>query len=43
MNITFILGNGFDLNLNLQTDYKSFYNFYIGLPNKGKYSASIAK
>lgn len=43
MNITFVLGNGFDLNLNLHTGYHSFYNYYIGLPNNGEYSDSIAK
>lgn len=29
MNITFMIGNGFDLNLNLKTGYKSFYEYYI--------------
>lgn len=28
MNITFFIGNGFDLNLGLKTDYKSFYGYY---------------
>lgn len=28
MNITFFIGNGFDLNLGLKTDYKSFYDYY---------------
>lgn len=28
MNITFFIGNGFDLNLRLKTDYKSFYDYY---------------
>ena len=43
MNITFILGNGFDLNLNLHTDYKSFYNYYKNLPSVGEYADAIAK
>lgn len=29
MNITFMIGNGFDLNLNLKTGYKDFYKYYI--------------
>lgn len=32
MRITFLIGNGFDLNLGLKTDYKSFYNYYTALP-----------
>ena len=28
MNILFILGNGFDINLGLKTRYQEFYNFY---------------
>jgi hypothetical protein len=28
MNITFLIGNGFDLNLGLKTSYKDFYNYY---------------
>lgn len=28
MNVTYIIGNGFDLNLGLQTSYKDFYNDY---------------
>ena len=27
MNITFLLGNGFDMNFGLETSYKSFYNY----------------
>ena len=27
MNITFLLGNGFDMNFGLKTGYKSFYNY----------------
>lgn len=29
MNIVYLFGNGFDRNLNLNTDYKSFYKYYI--------------
>lgn len=32
MRITFLIGNGFDLNLGLKTDYKSFYDYYTALP-----------
>jgi hypothetical protein len=28
MNITYIIGNGFDLNLGLKTSYKDFYEYY---------------
>ncbi len=31
MNITFIIGNGFDLNLGLPTDYGHFYQYYLSL------------
>ena len=27
VNITFLIGNGFDLNLNLKTKYCHFYNY----------------
>lgn len=29
MNITFLIGNGFDINLGLKTRYKDFYQYYI--------------
>lgn len=29
MNIVYLIGNGFDRNLNLNTDYRSFYKYYI--------------
>lgn len=29
MNIVYLIGNGFDRNLGLNTDYKSFYQYYI--------------
>lgn len=31
MNITFFIGNGFDLNYGLKTSYKSFYDYYCYL------------
>ena len=29
MNITYIIGNGFDFNLGLKTSYKSFLDYYL--------------
>lgn len=29
MNITLILGNGFDLNMGLPTAYSDFYQYYL--------------
>ena len=34
MNIVFLIGNGFDLNLDLETRYRNFYDYYIPLPSK---------
>ncbi|QZT37063.1 bacteriophage abortive infection AbiH family protein [Halosquirtibacter xylanolyticus] len=31
MNILYILGNGFDLQLGLKTSYNDFYNYYTKL------------
>jgi Bacteriophage abortive infection AbiH len=33
MNILYIIGNGFDLNLGLNTSYKDFYNYYLKQEN----------
>lgn len=33
MNIVFLIGNGFDLNLGLKTKYRNFYDYYIKLPS----------
>ena len=43
MNITFMIGNGFDLNLNLKTSYKDFYNYYITKYKDNIISNSIKK
>lgn len=43
MNITFLIGNGFDLNLGLKTDYKSFYKYYIQQEPNDELSKSIKK
>jgi hypothetical protein len=32
MNIVFLIGNGFDLNLGMKTSYRDFYNYYQDLP-----------
>lgn len=40
MNIVFLIGNGFDLNLNLKTKYRHFYENYISTPSK---NATIEK
>jgi|688.fasta_scaffold384190_2 hypothetical protein len=34
MEIVYIIGNGFDLNLGLKTSYKDFYTFYKSLPEE---------
>lgn len=39
MNILFIIGNGFDLNLGLKTGYQDFYEYYI----KQKSSSDVVK
>lgn len=38
MNITFIIGNGFDLNLGFHTGYGDFYKWYVG---KDEYFARV--
>lgn len=34
MNILFLIGNGFDLNLDMKTKYSHFYNYYKSIPSK---------
>lgn len=41
MNITFMIGNGFDLNLNLKTGYRDFYKYYIENTEEDIISRSI--
>ena len=41
MNITFMIGNGFDLNLNLKTSYKDFYKYYMENTKEDIISRSI--
>jgi hypothetical protein len=38
MNITFLIGNGFDINIGMKTRYRDFYEYYTKLPTKGKSS-----
>ena len=35
MNVTFLIGNGFDLNLGLKTRYTDFYDYFIQHASKG--------
>lgn len=32
MNILFLIGNGFDINLGMQTRYTDFYKYYATVP-----------
>lgn len=34
MKITYLIGNGFDLNLGLKTSYQHFYTYYLNIPSK---------
>ena len=43
MNIVYLIGNGFDRNLNLSTDYKSFYNYYSTQPSNSEEIKSLKK
>ena len=36
MNNTYIMGNGFDLNLGLKTRYEDFYRWYVNKPKVGE-------
>lgn len=33
MNVTYLIGNGFDLGIGLHTDFKSFLNYYVDVPS----------
>lgn len=33
MNITFLIGNGFDINLDMKTRYRNFYEYYKNIPS----------
>lgn len=43
MNITFLIGNGFDMNLGLKTGYKDFLSFYLSEKPSNKLSKAIDK
>ena len=42
MNITFLIGNGFDVNLGLKTRYTDFYPYYLGKKHGDLLSNAIA-
>ena len=35
MNIVYLIGNGFDINIGLKTRYKDFYDYYLALDSSG--------
>ena len=41
MNITYIIGNGFDINLGLKTQYDSFYKWYVANPSDNESSVVV--
>lgn len=43
MNITFMIGNGFDINLGLKTRYTDFYPYYLSKNHEDMISQSIAE
>lgn len=43
MNITFLVGNGFDISAGLHTGYGSFYEWYCDLPGNNQDSLNIQK
>jgi hypothetical protein len=43
MNIVYIIGNGFDLNLGLKTSYRDFYEYYKKQPSKDELIAEKKK
>lgn len=43
MNVLFLLGNGFDLQLGLNTRYKDFYGYYKDLPSSNELIASMKR
>ena len=36
MNILYVIGNGFDINVGLKTDYQSFYDYYLSEPSRSE-------
>lgn len=43
MDITFLVGNGFDLSLGYKTSYKDFYEYYLQQPNDPVYDEAISR
>lgn len=43
MNITFLMGNGFDINLGLNTRYRNFYDYYKKLPSNNTLIEELKK
>ncbi|MCD7939274.1 MAG: bacteriophage abortive infection AbiH family protein [Bacteroides intestinalis] len=43
MNIVYLIGNGFDINLGLKTQYCDFYSYYIQSPHSDKSNPNIGK
>ena len=43
MNILYILGNGFDLNLGMKTSYKDFYDYYKSIESSNEHINSLKK
>lgn len=43
MNILFILGNGFDINLGMETRYTDFYKYYNSLPSQSELISNLKR
>lgn len=43
MNILFLIGNGFDINIGMKTKYKDFYNYYLNQNSKSDIIIKIKK
>ena len=43
MNIVYLLGNGFDINIGMDTRYSDFYKYYQTLPNKNENLEKLKK
>jgi len=41
MNITYLIGNGFDIGLRLKTGYRSFLDWYVGQSNESPAGVGI--
>ena len=41
MNLLFVLGNGFDLQLGLPTSYHDFYQYYVNTPSSSEAIARL--